>query len=128
MNFETPPIDSIADIPPNLSDEEQIEFFETHGFSEKFWEQAEPVPADEKLRARARRAESVKARLDGPTLSRVKALAKRRGVEHHALLNDLLEQALNREEELERPTEPGGSSNAPKESAEKRDPGGPPLR
>lgn len=122
MNSKATPIDSIADMPPNLSDEEQIEFLETHGFSEKFWEQAEPVPADEKPRARPRRAEPTEVRLDDSTLSRLKALAKRRGVEHHALLNDLLAQALHREEELEGmlPTELEESNNTPEESAKKR--------
>lgn len=124
MNPKTTPINSIANIPPNLSDEEQIEFMENHGFSEEFWEQAEPVPEEEKPRTRFRGDEPAQVRLNDSTLRRLKALAKHRGVDYLVLLNDLLAQALDLEEQRDGmpPQDPEAGNSAPSESAEVHEP------
>ena len=69
MSDRAKPIDDLSDIPENLSDEEQIEFLETHGVSEEFLEKTEAVPEDERPHPRSR---SITLRVDDFTLGRLK--------------------------------------------------------
>lgn len=89
------PIDNISQMPPNLTDEEQIEFLETYGVSEEFWEQAEPVPEEERPR---RAAGPMPPDLDYFAWKRLKDLADRRNVGYRTLLTQFVLERLYQEE------------------------------
>ena len=98
MSDRAKPIDDLSDIPENLSDEEQIEFLETHGVSEEFLEKTKPVPEDERPRPRSR---SITLRVDDFTLGRLKGLAERRNVGYQTLLKEFVVERLYEEEKRE---------------------------
>ena len=98
MSDRAKPIDDLSDIPKNLSDEEQIEFLETHGVSEEFLEKTKAVPEDERPRPRSR---SINLRVDDFTLGRLKGLAERRNVGYQTLLKEFVVERLYEEEKRE---------------------------
>jgi predicted DNA binding CopG/RHH family protein len=98
MSDRAKPIDDLSDIPENLSDEEQIEFLETHGVSEEFLEKTEAVPEDERPHPRSR---SITLRVDDFTLGRLKELAQRRNVGYQTLLKEFVVERLYEEEKRE---------------------------
>src|ERR671912_709191 len=95
MSDRAKPIDDLSDMPENLSDEEQIEFLETHGVSEEFLEKTKAVPEDERPRPRSR---SINIRVDDFTLGRLKGLAERRNVGYQTLLKEFVVERLYEEE------------------------------
>jgi predicted DNA binding CopG/RHH family protein len=98
MSDRAKPIDDLSDMPENLSDEEQIEFLETHGVSEEFLEKTEDVPEDERPRPRSR---SISLRVDDSTIGRLKGLAERRNVGYQTLLKEFVVERLYEEEKRE---------------------------
>ena len=98
MSDRVKPINDLSDIPENLSDEEQIEFLETHGVSEEFLEKTEAVPEDERPHPRSR---SITLRVDAFTLGRLKELAERRNVGYQTLLKEFVVERLYEEEKRE---------------------------
>ena len=113
MSDRAKPIDDLSDIPENLSDEEQIEFLETHGVSEEFLEKTEAVPEDERPHPRSR---SITLRVDAFTLGRLKELAERRNVGYQTLLKEFVVERLYEEEKRE------GILSADPEAKESRTP------
>lgn len=97
MNQHTKPIDSLNEIPANLSDEEHIRFLEESGVSEKFLEETEEVPQDERPRPRDR-TRPINVRFDEFTLGRLKDLADRRNVGYQTLLKTFVSERLYQEE------------------------------
>ena len=89
------PINSPQDIPADLNDDEQIAFLETHGVSEKFMNNAEEVPEEERPRPRTK---PINVRFDDFTLSRLRAMADRRNVGYQTLLKDFVVERLYQEE------------------------------
>jgi predicted DNA binding CopG/RHH family protein len=98
MSDRAKPIDDLSDIPENLSDEEQIEFLETHGVSEEFLAKTKAVPENERPRPRSR---SINLRIDDFTLGRLKGLAERRNVGYQTLLKEFVIERLYEEEKRE---------------------------
>lgn len=97
MNQKAKPIDDLKEIPANLSNEEQIEFLETHGVSEEFLNNTEEVSEDERPRPR-QRTRPINVRFDDFMLGRLKELAKRRNVGYQTLLKEFVAERLYEEE------------------------------
>lgn len=93
-------INDPSELPTDLSDEEQLEFWETHGLSEEFLDKTEEVPAEERPR-RPEKAVPISVRFDAHTLDRLKALADRRGVGYQTLLKQFVGERLYEEEKRE---------------------------
>lgn len=94
------PITDPRQMPSNLSDEEQLEYWETHGLTEEFLEKTEEVPARERPRPRAG-TQPISVRIDARTLDRLKKLAEMRGVGYQTLLKDFVTERLYEEEKRE---------------------------
>jgi hypothetical protein len=93
-------IDDPSELPTDLSDEEQLEFWETHGLSEEFLDKTEEVPAEERPR-RPGKAAPISVRFDAHTLERLKALADHRGIGYQTLLKQFVGERLYEEEKRE---------------------------
>lgn len=87
------------DVPEDLSDEEQIRFWETHDVTEAFLAKVKEAPEDE--RPRPRQQFSSTDALDDSTLDRLKELADRRNVSRETLLNNFVVERLYEEEKRE---------------------------
>ncbi len=98
MNEDMKPIDSLRDIPADLSDEERMEFLERHGVSENFLDTVEEATEDERPRPRTK---PINVRFDDFTLARLKAMASRRNVGYQTLLKDFVVERLYEEEKRE---------------------------
>ncbi len=94
------PVNDPSEVPTDLSPEEEIEFWETHGVTEEFLEKVEPVPEDELPRFRPR-SRPINVRFDEATLGRLKALAKRRNLGYQTLLKEFVIERLYEEEKRE---------------------------
>ncbi len=94
------PVNDPSEVPANLSGEEEIEFWETHGVTEEFLEKVEPVSEEELPRFRPRN-KPINVRFDDATLSRLKALAKRRNLGYQTLLKEFVIERLYEEEKRE---------------------------
>ncbi|MBA2691035.1 MAG: hypothetical protein H0U65_00890 [Rubrobacter sp.] len=95
MSHETKPINSLKDIPKNLSDEERMDFLERHGVSEEFLDTVEDAPEDERPRPRTK---PINVRFDDFTITRLKALADSRNVGYQTLLKTFVQERLYEEE------------------------------
>ncbi len=89
------PINSLKDIPGDLSDEGRIEFLEKHGVSEDFLDTIEDAPEGERPRPRTK---PINVRFDDFTLSRLKALADSKNVGYQTLLKTFVQERLYEEE------------------------------
>ncbi len=121
MNRETRPIDSLRDIPTDLTDEERMEFLEKHGVSEDFLDNVEEAPEDERPRPRTK---PINVRFDDFTLTRLKALADSRNVGYQTLLKMFVQERLYEEEKREAVLPADGAAPAaqePPEDAEKQE-------
>lgn len=86
------------DVPEGLSDEEQIQYWETHDVTEEYLAKVEEAPEDERPRPRTR---PINVRFDDHTLGRLKALADRRDVGYQTLLKQFVAERLYEEEKRE---------------------------
>jgi len=98
MSKHFKPIDSPKEIPPNLSDEERMDFLMEHGVSEAFLENTEEAPEDERPRPRTK---PINVRFDDYTLTRLKTLADSRNVGYQTLLKMFVQERLYEEEKRE---------------------------
>lgn len=118
MSDRMQPIDDISQIPPNLSDEEQIAFLEARGLSEELLESTEQVRDEERPRSRSK---PINVRFDDFTLKRLARLADQRNVGYQTLLKQFVTERLYEEEKREGAlfTEQGQESRGPSKSAPK---------
>jgi predicted DNA binding CopG/RHH family protein len=100
MNEGIKPVNDPKEVPTGLSDEEQIEFWESHGVSEEFLAKTEQVPEEERPRPRPR-TKPVSVRLDDHTIERLKTLADMRGIGYQTLLKEFVTERLYEEEKRE---------------------------
>jgi hypothetical protein len=87
------------DVPKDLSDEEQIRYWETHDVTEEFLAKIEEAPENERPRPR-QQSRPIDA-LDDSTLERLEELADRRNVSPETLLNTFVTERLYEEEKRE---------------------------
>ena len=119
MNQQSKPIDNPTEIPPNLSDEDRMDFLMEHGVSERFLESTEEAPEDERPRPRTK---PINIRFDDYTLTRLKTLADSRNVGYQTLLKMFVQERLYEEEKKESapPTASGQVDQSSGQSAQKR--------
>jgi predicted DNA binding CopG/RHH family protein len=122
MSEHKRPIDDVSEIPPNLSDEEMIDFLDEHGVSEAFLENTPEVPEEERPIPRTK---PINIRFDDLTLRRLKEMADRRNVGYQTLLKMFVTERLYEEEKREGmlPTTPTGEAEEtrpPSEPSEKQ--------
>lgn len=98
MNKHTKPINDIAEIPPDLSDEEMIDFLDERGVSEEFLENTPEVPEEERPIPRTK---PINIRFDDFTLRRLKEMADRKNVGYQTLLKTFVTERLYEEEKRE---------------------------
>lgn len=84
-------------VPYDLSDEEQLEFWETHEITEEFLAKTEEVPADERPRRRER-TKPISLRLDESKIERLKAIAEMRDTGYQTLIKEFITERLYEEE------------------------------
>jgi hypothetical protein len=93
-------IDSDADIPDFASEDEEAEFWGTHGPSENYLATHPPVELDWLPPPRAVSTVTT-IRFDADTVARLKALARRRGKRYQTLLKEFVSERLYEEEKRE---------------------------
>lgn len=90
-------INSLDEIPDFASDEEEADFWDTHSFSEELLESLPPVPDEELPPVR----NPLSVRFDRDTLTRLKALARKKHVGYQTLLKQFVIERLYEEERRE---------------------------
>jgi predicted DNA binding CopG/RHH family protein len=115
MSRQTQPIDSPKEIPPNLSDEERMDFLMEQGVSEDFLENTKEAPEDERPRPRTK---PINVRFDDFTLTRLNELAARRNMGYQTLLKQFVTERLYEEEKRESLLTSGGAVSAAQEPPE----------
>src|SRR5947209_4699328 len=98
MSEHIRPIDDVAEIPTNLSDEDMIDFLDERGVSEEFLENTPEAPEEERPISRTK---PINIRFDDFTLRRLKEMADRRNVGYQTLLKMFVTERLYEEEKRE---------------------------
>lgn len=91
------PVNDPSEIPENLSDEEELEFWDTHYMTEAYLSKMEEAPEEERPQARSY-SKQVNVRMDESTVERLKDLAEARGVGYQTLMKDFIKERLYEEE------------------------------
>ena len=94
------PLTSYDDIPPDMTEAEARDFWDTHEITEEFLASAPPVPDDDLPPARP--SKYVAIYLNREAFGRARLLARRRGLRVADLFDVLVEEALAAEEERAR--------------------------
>ena len=89
-----------SEIPPDMSEEEAREFWDTHEITEEFLDKAEPVPEDMLPPARPR-TRPIAVRFDDDTLGRLRFLAEKKHKGYQTLLKEFVTERLYEEEKRE---------------------------
>jgi hypothetical protein len=105
-------IHRMEEIPHFQTEEEEHEFWATHGFSQELLARAEPIPDHDRPQPGGR-TRPITVRLSDATISRLQALAEKRGMSYQTLLKILLLERLDEEEQRQ---EPVGGHAAPEGS------------
>lgn len=90
-------IHNLDEIPAFADERDEHEFWSTHQLSDELWDQAAPLEPDELPPPRTATTPVV-IRLDGATLERARALARRRHTALQTLLEKLVAAYLGEEE------------------------------
>ncbi len=98
-------INSLEEIPQDMTDDEAAEFFSTHSFGEGLLEQMGPLedgilPPPREVRSSAK-AHQTSLRLDHELMRRLKALARKKGKGYQTLLKEFVIERLYEEEKRE---------------------------
>jgi uncharacterized protein (DUF4415 family) len=93
-------INSPDEIPENMTEAEEAEFWSTHSMSEAFIDNAEPVPED-MLPPPRPRTRPISLRLDDDVLSRLKDVARKKHKGYQTLLKEFVVERLYKEEKRE---------------------------
>ena len=93
-------VHSLAEVPDFASDEEFAEFWDTHAPTEEFLKEAE-LPLPEWAPLPPRSANPLSVRFDRDTLTRLKALARKKHIGYQTLLKQFVIERLYEEERRE---------------------------
>ena len=93
-------IHSPDEIPENMTEAEEAEFWSTHSLSEEFLEKAEPIP-EHWLPTPRPRTRPISLRLDDDVLVRLKYVAKKKNKGYQTLLKEFVVERLYEEEKRE---------------------------
>lgn len=109
------PINDPSEILENLSDEEELDFWDTHYMTEAYLSKVEEASEEERPQARSS-SKQINVRMDESTIERLKDLAEDRGVGYQTLMKDFIKERLYEEEiragTVERGTELEGAFSA----------------
>jgi uncharacterized protein (DUF4415 family) len=94
------PLRDPSEIPENMTEAEEREFWDTHEITEEFLEKAEPVPEQE-LPAPRPRTRPISLRLDDDVLRRLKDVAWKKHKGYQTLLKEFVVERLYEEEKRE---------------------------
>lgn len=94
------PLRDPSEIPANMTEAEEREFWDTHEITEEFLEKAGPVPEHELPTPRPR-TRPVSLRLDDDVLSRLKDMARKKNKGYQTLLKEFVVERLYEEEKRE---------------------------
>lgn len=93
-------IDSPEEIPENMTEAEEAEFWSTHAMSKEFIDNAEPVP-EGMLPPPRPRTRPISLRLDDDVLTRLKDVARKKHKGYQTLLKEFVVERLYEEEKRE---------------------------
>jgi hypothetical protein len=99
-NKKMVPLRDPSEIPENMSEEEEREFWDTHEITEEFLDKAEPVPEDELPPARPR-TRPISLRFDEDVLQRLKVMATKKHKGYQTMLKEFVVERLYEEEKRE---------------------------
>jgi predicted DNA binding CopG/RHH family protein len=91
------PINDPSEILENLSDEEELDFWDTHYMTEAYLSKVEEASEEERPQARSS-SKQINVRMDESTIERLKDLAEDRGVGYQTLMKDFIKERLYEEE------------------------------
>lgn len=94
------PLNDPSEVPENMTEEEEREFWDTHGVTEEFLNKAGPVPEDELPPVRPR-TKPISLRFDDDTLGRLRFLAEKKHKGYQTLLKEFVTERLYEEEKRE---------------------------
>ena len=94
------PLREPSEIPENMTEAEEREFWDTHEITEEFLDKAEPVPEDELPTPRPR-TRPISLRLDDDVLMRLKDLARKKHKGYQTMLKEFVVERLYEEEKRE---------------------------
>lgn len=94
------PITDPSQIPPDMTEEEAREFFDTHEFTEEYLEKVGPVP-EEELPPPRPRTKPISLRFDKDVLERLKEMAKVKHKGYQTMLKEFVLERLYEEEKRE---------------------------
>ena len=89
-----------AEVPENMTEEEEREFWDTHGVTEEFLDKAGPVLEGMLPPARPR-TRPIAVRFDDDTLERLRFLANKKHKGYQTLLKEFITERLYEEEKRE---------------------------
>ena len=94
------PLRDPSEIPENMTEAEEREFWDTHEITEEFLDKAEPVPED-MLPPPRPRTRPISLRLDDDVLSRLKDVARKKHKGYQTMLKEFVVERLYEEEKRE---------------------------
>ncbi len=93
-------INSPGEIPENMTEAEEAEFWSTHSLSERFFDEAEPIP-EGILPPPRPRTRPISLRLDDDVLRRLKDVARKKNKGYQTMLKEFVVERLYEEEKRE---------------------------
>ena len=93
-------IHSLDEIPTFVSEREEAEYWDTHEFSDELWDSL-PEPEADWLPPVRPRSKPVAIRFDESTLTRLKAVARKKHKGYQTLLKEFVMERLYEEEKRE---------------------------
>lgn len=103
MSSEGPrmiPLKDPSEVPPDMSEKEARDFWDTHEITEEYLAKAGRAPKDALPPSRSR-TKPVAVRFDEDVLSRLKALAESKGKGYQTMLKEFVVERLYEEEKRE---------------------------
>ncbi len=94
------PLKNPSEVPPDMSEKEARDFWDTHEITEEYLAKAGRPPEDELPPSRPR-TKPVAVRFDEDVLSRLKTLAESKGKGYQTMLKEFVVERLYEEEKRE---------------------------
>lgn len=95
------PLRDPSEVPENMSEAEEAEFWSTHEITEEYLEKSEPPPEGILPPARRSRSRPLGVRFDDEMIQRLKAVAEKKHKGYQTLLKEFVAERLYEEEKRE---------------------------
>jgi predicted DNA binding CopG/RHH family protein len=99
-------IHTLEEVPEFASEAEEAAFWDTHSFSDELWDSL--PSAEDELPPPRSRTKPIAVRFDPETISRLKAVARKKGKGYQTLLKEFVVERLYEEEKREGMIPEGG--------------------